>query len=141
MPDTIDNPLRRRLLAGATAAIATGAAIATAAHAAPVASPENAGADAELIAACHRFLATDAELHTLHGEDFEDDGRGAHVLDIWYAHLERLTAIQAQTPAGIHAKARSAFVALQSTEPGMGLQREEAAALAALADLLGRTNA
>ena len=134
-------PSRRGLLAGGTAALLAGAAIATAAHGASVASPGGAGDDAELIAVCQDFHAADAVVAALDASDAEDDAIAEPVHERWYSALERLTAIQAQTPAGTNAKAHAAYVALKSTEPGMGLQREEAAALAALADLLERASA
>ena len=54
-PDTPTIPSRRGLLATGTAALLIGAAIATAALGAPVASPEGAGDDDELIALCAEF--------------------------------------------------------------------------------------
>jgi hypothetical protein len=111
--------------------------IATAARATPVASPDGAGDDAELIAACRDFHAAEADRQALEASDMEDDAISDPIDKRWYAALERLTAIRAQTAAGIYAKAGAAHVALESTVGPDGLEREEDAALAALADLVG----
>jgi zona occludens toxin (predicted ATPase) len=67
---------RRGLLAAATSALVAGAAIATAAHGAPLASPADAGGDAELIRLCDRLVAIQAEeariFATIEDEDAQD---------------------------------------------------------------------
>jgi hypothetical protein len=102
MSDRIDSPLRRRLLASATAALAAGAAIGTAARAAPVASP---GGDAELIRLCD-------EAQRLEARVWEIDRRGTSeedctaVTTAWDRVYLTIAGIRATTPAGLQAKAR-----------------------------------
>ena len=102
MSDTIENPRGRSLLAGATAALATGgAAIVTTAHSGPVAS--SGGADAELIRVCHRFAEEEMEhwycyvmaaVETADDLEYEPDWDSLH----W------IIATPATTPEGWHAK-------------------------------------
>lgn len=110
-PETIDNPLRRRLLAGATATLAAGAAIATAAHAAPVGSPEAAGDDAELIGLCERLVAWEARYDEIYTtiEDEDEAARAADAIDDDFREIrDRFYQLGAPvTPEGQRSYARA----------------------------------
>jgi hypothetical protein len=95
--------------------------------------------DAALLAACESFLAVDRELADTHGSDLEDEAISGPLFDRWYDALGEVAAIRPRTQAGCMAKARVAYLALKST--GNGTQREEAAALSALADVCGEAGA
>jgi hypothetical protein len=122
MSDTIDNPLRRRLLAGATAALAAGAAIATAAQAAPVASPGGAGDDAELLECCADMEAAQARMDAMSGPtrtilfrtSEEQEVAFMAEYDEWWGAFEDAVALPAKTPEGIRAKVRMAQLAQAS---------------------------
>ena len=103
-----DNPSRRRLLAGATAALAAGAAIATAARGAPVVSP---GADDALIDACQAFIAWEERvlaLYTGATRIEDDDEREAALVPLEAQQrplVDLIVATPAVTPEGARAKA------------------------------------
>jgi hypothetical protein len=105
-------PSRRGLLAAAASALVAGAAIATAAHGAPVASPGLAGDDAELISLCDRLVAIMAEEARIFAT-IEDEGEQERALEPT-SHEYR--AIEARlydlgnptTPAGLRAAAAAA---------------------------------
>jgi hypothetical protein len=113
---TINPPSRRGLLATGTAALLAGAAIATTARAAPVASLEGAGDDAELIALAEAILTNDAESDRLSQEmDLLEDLRASDkfmkerihpLVDESWRMREELAAMRATTLAGFRAKAR-----------------------------------
>ena len=108
-------PSRRGLLAAAASALVAGAAIATAAHGAPVASPGLAGADAELLALYRSFLAEHATVTAWNaGRVPEEIGEAAH--DRWWACVDALLEIPAHTPAGLAAKAAVALCAVNDVE-------------------------
>jgi hypothetical protein len=117
MSDIKDIPSRRRLLAGATAALAAGALIATGARAAPVASPATSGDDDELI----RLRACQDEAWALavaimdEGEKLplgitpqsKDQEQRLSDAENQYLHLiEQIAETPATTPAGLRAKAQ-----------------------------------
>jgi hypothetical protein len=106
---------------------------------APLPPPDNR--DAELITACHTFLVAEAELQAINGSDDDNDDAGHRAIGHWCAALDRLTDLPALTPAGMRTKAHAAHIALLSTEDPGDLQREEAAALSVLSDLIGRAAA
>lgn len=85
--------------------------------------------DADLLAACDAFHAADAAFRAA-PDDADIDLRP------FYSALERLTDLPARTAAGRMAKARAAYAALCSVR-GVDTPREELAALAALADVVG----
>src|SRR5579859_1149978 len=96
---------RRRLLAGATAALAAGAAtIVTTAHAAPVASPKGAGDDAELIRVCQRFAEKEMEDWYRYVTEPDETADDLDDTPDWDS-LHWITATPARTPEGWHAKA------------------------------------
>lgn len=104
-------PSRRRLLASTAAALATGAAIATAAHAAPVASPGGAGGDAELIALCAEFDDCERQLEALYNVHLEDDPPEELPLMDREAELaRRIRGMRVNSADGILAIARSIAV-------------------------------
>jgi hypothetical protein len=113
MSATVENPLRRRLLAGATAALAAGAAIATTARAAPVALSAGAGDDAELIALVMAMSrgqeasdAINAEIDR-RGYRGDEDSKMEVVDDVYWSAADRVVNLAATTPAGRIAKARA----------------------------------
>lgn len=117
MSDTIDNPHRRRLLATATAALAAGAAIATAARGAPVASPEGAGDDAEILRLARAFWAHNAVMDDWNADRVSwEVGEAAQ--DQWWECLEEMADIRATTPEGIQAKARCLLRSLKTVDSG-----------------------
>lgn len=137
MSDTIDNPQRRRLLASATAALAAGAAIATVAHAAPVAAPGGAGGDAEIMRLAREFWKHDAIMDDWNaGRVSEEIGEEAQ--DDQWECLDDMTAIRATTPEGIRVKAECL---LHSLEIQFSSGPAEDHARAFLADLAGRVEA
>jgi hypothetical protein len=108
-------PSRRGLLAASASALVAGAAIATAAHGALVASPGGAG-DAELIAACDRIVAIRAELVAINAADpwAPDEGplhaKFEALLDERYAIEESVYDMSMPTTqAGAQAIARAAL--------------------------------
>ena len=106
-PETTDNPLRRRLLASATAALAAGAAIATtAAHGAPVASAGSAGDDAELLERHADMVAAQAQMEAMYSEEQEEAFIDAS--DEWWGAFQAAVDLPAKTPEGIRAKAHMA---------------------------------
>jgi hypothetical protein len=92
--------------------------------------------DAELISICEAFLAADSTIRAAKPSDLEDEPTAEAYHANFYSSLERLTVLSAATPAGLLVKARAAYAALESTKAGMELEREEAAALSTLADLI-----
>lgn len=120
-----ENRFRRRLLAGATAALAAGAAIATGALAAPVASPEGAGDDAELIALCDRLVANQREERQICIADEWAPDRGplhAKYKALWAEYKQLRDRIYAAKEpvslAGIQAVSRAGLVAAQRDHEG-----------------------
>ncbi|HUB48361.1 MAG TPA: hypothetical protein VMB73_25575 [Acetobacteraceae bacterium] len=108
--DTPDNPSRRAILVGSTAALLAGAAIATAAHGAPVAPP--AGDDAELLALRRSFLVEHDTVTAWNADRVtEEIGEAAH--DRWWECVEAMTDIPATTTAGLRAKAEVALLAYE----------------------------
>jgi hypothetical protein len=112
-PDTIDNPLRRRLLAGGTAALLTGAAIATTARSAPGAACD----DAELLRLCRALVAQALAIDAISNEpeydqpdiitpqSIDHEERLAAADSVWFRLTEKITDIPARTPEGVQAKA------------------------------------
>jgi hypothetical protein len=99
---------RRGLLAGATAALAAGAAIATAAHGAPVASPAGAGDDAELIRLCAELDECEWQLEAVYAVHSEDDPPEERPLMERQVELsQRIMGMPAHSADGIVAIARS----------------------------------
>jgi hypothetical protein len=113
------------LLAG-TAAISMGVAHAAAAT----------GADAALLAACADFQRAVAECEAGNAADRWPDAECGATLDRFYDALDRLTPLRPQTTAGKLAKARAGYDALASLKD-FATGREECAAMAALAGVLG----
>ena len=113
MSHTERTPSRRGLLTGATAALLSSAAIATAAHAAPVASPGGAGDDAELIrlvsAMARGQEALDAISAEIDRDGFRDDqdARIDVALDVHWSAARKVVDLAATTPAGRIAKAEA----------------------------------
>jgi hypothetical protein len=107
--------------------------------AAAVPAPRNR--DAQLIEVCNAFLAAEGDVQAINSSDDYDEEAVGIATDRWYAALERLTTLPALTLDGMRAKAKAAHIALLSIEGPDGLQREEAAALSVLADLMGRAAA
>jgi hypothetical protein len=137
MSHTEGTPSRRRLLAGATAALATGAAIATAAHAAPVASPDGAGDDAALIRLCAEFHRLNAVQAAWSHDD--DDGFGAN-LNQRCSISDNVMALSATTDRGRREKAAVALVLFEDMY-GTGDGYTTRTTLAALRDIAGRADA
>jgi hypothetical protein len=94
-----------------TAALLTGAAIATAAHAAPVASPGGAGDDAELIGLVNVMVREQAVLEAIEAEPDlpgdDQDIRTGVALDGYWNAADRVIDLEATTAAGRIAKARA----------------------------------
>ena len=111
MSATVENPLRRRLLAGATAALAAGAAIAVTARAAPVASPGGASDDAELIRLCDEAQRLEARVCEIdrYGTSEEDC---AAVTTAWDTIHKAIAGTPAMTLIGLQAKARALHAAI-----------------------------
>ena len=111
MSDINRTPSRRGLLAGATAALAAGAAIATAAHAAPVAAPDGAGDDAELIRLVNAMTRGKEALDAIRAEPdlpgYDQDVRTGVALSEFWTAAKRVVDIAATTPAGRVAKAEA----------------------------------
>lgn len=107
----------RRLLAGATAALAAGAAIATTARGAPVASPGSAGDDAEILRLADEFWIHDAVM-----DDWNADrvswAVGEAAQDEWRECLEEMADIRATKPEGVQAKARCLLRSLKTVDSG-----------------------
>jgi len=104
-----ENPSRRAILAGSTAALLAGAAIATGARGASVAS---AGDDAELLALHRSFLAEHDTVMAWNADRVtEEIGEAAH--DRWWECAEAMTDIPATTTAGLRAKAEVALLAYE----------------------------
>ena len=125
-------PTRRSALQFSVAAFAVGLT-------APALASVNP--DAELLAACTAFLASDARLKALAAGDLSlTDGECGAELDRWCVAMERVTAISPRTPEGQRAKLRVGHAALASTAVNdrTELQPEEQCALSALACILGR---
>jgi hypothetical protein len=122
MSDTIDNPLRRRLLAGATAALAAGTAIATKALAGPVESLQGAGDDAELIRLCERLIAWEARYEEicLTIEDDDEANAAAAAINGEFAQIrDRLYELGAPVTAeGRLAFARACLASAQHDRSG-----------------------
>jgi hypothetical protein len=93
------NCVRRRLLAGATAVLAAGAAIATTARAAPVAPAEAAGGDAELIRLCTEYHRQHDVAYAPTCDGWED------ALDATWELTDEIAVIPATTEEGRRAKA------------------------------------
>ena len=110
MSDTIDNPQRRRLLARCTAALLTGAAIATGAHAAPVASPGATGDDAELLGLCTEFHGLSAVMAAWPRDD--DRGFCAKLVERWDVS-DDIMSLSATTDRGRREKAAIALFMLE----------------------------
>lgn len=117
MSHTLSIPSRRGLLAGGTAALLTGAAIATAAHAGPVASPAGAGDDAELIALCNRLVAWEArhdEIYLTIEDDDEAQRMADQIPDDYREIRDCLYKLDAPvTPEGRRAYARACLATAQ----------------------------
>jgi hypothetical protein len=105
-------PSRRAMRAGGTAALLTGAALATAAHGAPVAAPVAGGDDAELLALHaewkplrRRYLQLNREnadvVHIPPEVDAEIDALVPAMADV----AERVADLRATTTDGLKAKA------------------------------------
>jgi hypothetical protein len=113
IPVRTATPSRRGLLAAAAAALAAGAAIATAAHGTPVALP---GADAELIRLCKRLVEIEAAEAVIF-DTFEDEDDAtaqdralAPLQAEWQAIEDRLYELDnPTTPEGVHAVAVAAI--------------------------------
>ena len=95
---------RRGLLARGTAALLTGAAIATTAHAAPVAAPEGAGDDTELLALCAAFGTEHATIEAWNAGDLSE-AVGEAANDRWWALVDQIEGVPAFTWEGVRAKA------------------------------------
>lgn len=141
MPHARDNTHtraeRRGLLAGGTAALPAGAAIATAAHGASVASPSGAGDDAEILRLAHEFWALDAIVADWNAERVSEEV-GEDAQDDQWECLDAMAAIRATTPEGIRTKA-DCFLHSLEVETSRGSAEDHARAF--LADLAGRTAA
>jgi hypothetical protein len=98
------------------------------------------GPDVDLLAACEAFQAVHRETKDpTRGDTDVDDDALAVVVARWYDALAAAVAIPARTAAGQQAKLRTVHVALADAlkdEPTEGT-REEHAALAVLAELIG----
>ena len=103
-------PSRRGLLAASASALVAGAAIAAAAHGAPVASPGAPGDDAALIADCQAFIAWEHHVRALYrGQTrIEDDDERDIALDALQEHqrplMDRICTAPATTLEGARAK-------------------------------------
>ena len=124
MSHTERTPSRRGLLARGTAALLTGAAIATTAQAAPVASLGGAGADAELIALCANqdeawafALTIQAEGKTLPpGITAQSRDQERRLADALHEHsylIDQISDLPAATLAGVRAKAQAMLDVLE----------------------------
>lgn len=95
----------------------------------------NPADDAELIEACHAFLAADAALKSCTADKIP-----AKLFANYYRQLARLTALPARTEDGLKLKAKAAGAAISevaSQEWLRGGHREELAVLSALRDMAG----
>ena len=135
---------RRSLLAGAAAALAA-APFAT--HAAQLQAvgtlARDTDPDADLLAVCAEFMATDAEVQAWNrGErpEYADDAVSDRLMDRWHDLAWQIEGIPARTAAQISAKARVAAAALYSvrTPDGTFDGVEETLALSALRDVAER---
>jgi len=128
----------RRAVLGAFAVLAP-AAVLPAVAAAPAGMTIAAtGDDGELLAACAAFMQTVAECEECEATPggWPDDRIDA-TIKRQSAALNRLTFLRPASAAGMRAKAKAVHAALLSTDYGGGLDPEEGAALAFLADVLG----
>lgn len=134
MSNIPDNPLRRRLLAGATAALTAGAAAVTTAWGFPGASPEAAGDDAKVLRLAREFWVHDAVMDdwNAHRVSWEV---GEPAQDRWWECLEEMAALRATTPEGVGTKARCMLHALEGEESS---GKAEDCVREFLADLAGR---
>jgi hypothetical protein len=82
--------------------------------AAAIAPPPHAGPDAELIRLCGRYEALERDIAALYEPEDTDDDATDEALGVIMKMMVRLVDqmedIHAQTPAGIHARARAAAV-------------------------------
>jgi hypothetical protein len=129
---------RRGILVGGTAALLAGAAIATAAHAAPVASPGATGDDAEIMRLAKEFWIHDAVMDDWNADRVPEEV-GEDAQDRWWDCLEAMTDIRAATPEGIRIKAQCMLEALGSASYSTGTADDCVREF--LADLAGRTAA
>lgn len=126
--ETPTTPTRRLALRfGATAALAG--------LLAPAAARAASADDAELLELCRQFFAVHRVIDAWNaGEVDWDTGEAAHVH--WGELLAKLTKVPARTPEGLRAKAHAALVAMETLDDEETGYVEEAAAMAALADLV-----
>jgi hypothetical protein len=125
---------RRGLLRGGTAALLAAGAVAATARAAPVALPEAAGDDAELIklcAECHRLTAVMAAWPR-----DDDNGFEANLRERWKVS-DAIMSLSAATDRGRREKAMVALVQLEENY-GPGEGQTIRTVLAALSDIAGR---
>jgi len=95
--------------------------------------------DVGLLVACEAFHAAHREMKAGRGSTREEEAAAGRAIKAWYAAIAVVKAIPAHTPAGQQAKARVVFTALHDVLPieEEDGHREEFAALAFLAELLG----
>jgi len=105
---TTPNPSRRAILAGSTAALLAGAAIATAAHGAPVALPSD---DAALLR-LHQELVAQTAVVQAWNDDKISEAEGEAADRHWWEIVNAMWGIKPTTPAGAAAKAAAAHLVL-----------------------------
>jgi hypothetical protein len=107
--DTTDNPSRRRLIAGSSAALLAGAALATSAHA-DTKFPTASGDDAEILRLFAEWLPQQRRYHVLSdiigdGHDIVAEQERRHVVAAQHDLAEEIADLRATTFEGLLAKA------------------------------------
>jgi hypothetical protein len=116
LPTTPDTS-RRRLFATAASALVAGAALATAAHGAPVTDPS--GDDAELIR-LHQELVAQTAVVQAWNDDLMSEPAGEAANDRWWEIVNAMWPIKPVTLVGVVAKAAAARLVLEFTAYSSG---------------------